>query len=101
MINIEEKVEKYQKNEDYREFVKLSWKILEWKFAYYHPTLIKDAKTRKKYMIPDTEYDQHEAAYRKLAEKLQEKPTASEMVDFDFDRPACQLVVRRLTGKNK
>lgn len=70
-----------------KRYVELGWKILEHKCRYYilhQPT------------ITDYEYDLLEKEYDALAGELGLPSTASDMVDFDKSRPACQRVLEKL-----
>ena len=72
-----------------KRFVELGWLLLEHKAHYYYfcnP------------QISDYEYDALEREYDTLAKELGEEPTASDMVDFDYERPACRAVLRKLRG---
>lgn len=76
-------------------FNRLSWFILENKFKYY---------CGAKYgiePIADEVYDKYEDRYKKLAQMLKLKPTASDMVGFDENRPSCRLVMEKLIGKKR
>lgn len=77
-----------------KEFIKLSWAVLEAKCIYYmmhgnHPK-----------SIEDYEYDLLEKRYEALAKELNLEPTASNMIDFDLSRPCCKLVYSKLLGGN-
>jgi hypothetical protein len=76
--------------------VSLSWLILEMKLAYYHPEKIHKSWLND-VVRPDKVYDALELEYINLCNKLGHKPTASDMVGFDFDRPSCRLVLERLS----
>lgn len=74
-----------------KEFIKLGWELLEHKYRYY----VLNSPT-----IGDTDFDKMEARYRKLAAELGEEPTAVDMVDFDWKRPACKAAAFRVHGLN-
>lgn len=87
-------------------FCRLGWMLIEWKLLYYredlvHPTWREDLR------VPDATYDKYEDQYKNLAKRLNKTPTATDMVDFDPDRAACRLVIKkfsrpkRKTGNNK
>lgn len=80
---------------EYERYIELSWKILEFKCAYYRPDLV-HGDSLPKYTVPDVVYDKLESEYKELCGKLGESPTASDMVGFDLDRPSCRLVVKKL-----
>lgn len=81
-----------------REFIALSWWILEQKALYYrghgdcgiHPSWMEH------HAVPDHIYDRKEKRYESLALILECEPTASEMVGFNENRPCCQLVLAKL-----
>ncbi len=79
---------------DLARFIKLGWEILEHKCKYY---------ILNKPTVTDYEYDIIEKEYDALADKLGLDKSASDMVDFDTKRPACQSVMRKLgvSGKRK
>jgi hypothetical protein len=76
-------------NKDRQRFIKLGWQLIEHKFRYY---------ILAKPTIPDAEFDSLEAKYRSLAEQLGEEPSASDMVDFDWNRPSCMNVALKVLG---
>jgi len=82
----------------YRRFNELSWAILGYKAAYYHPELL-SPKGLAKLTITDAEYDLLEEEYRALGAILQRPLTAVDMVGFDQNRPSCRLVLS-VHGKN-
>ena len=69
--------------------IKLAWDILRYKYWYY---------VESKPIISDYEYDQIEKEYERLCKAEGVPPTASDMVDFDWNRPACQLVAAKEQG---
>lgn len=73
-----------------KEFVKLSWWILEQKLLYYGYQNLKLPKP-----VSDNEYDLKEERYKELAVILGENPTASDMVGFDPDKPSSKLVLEK------
>lgn len=79
-----------QREELVQRHIALSWKILEAKYWYYYRS---DPK------IQDYEYDAMEKEYEALSGILGLDPTASNMVDFDEKRPACQSVMFKLGAK--
>lgn len=72
-------------------FNKLSWEILEHKFRYY------EGEKYKLKPIPDSEYDKLEQEYEELADELRKPASATQMIGFDYSRPACQVVFQNLT----
>jgi hypothetical protein len=73
-------------------FTALGWQILEHKCRYY--ILIAP-------IIDDYNYDMLEKEYDALANELNLPKSASDMVDFDMNRPSCQTVYHKLTYKPK
>lgn len=73
-------------------FLKLGWELLEHKCRYY--ILIQP-------IINDYAYDLLEKEYDSLALKLGRPQYVSDMVEFDMNRPSCQLVYKNLTWKPK
>lgn len=78
------------KIDDEKLFIKLGWKILEHKFRYY---------VLHSPSVQDHEYDRLEREYDALALKLGVTPTASDMVGWKADRPACILVAGKVRMK--
>ena len=76
-------------------FIELSWEILEHKFRYYYGAEFNLTP------IHDDQYDELEAEYKKLAEKLNLPPTVTDMVGFDETRGSCKLVKSQLISKKK
>lgn len=70
-------------------FVKLGWELIEHKFRYY---ILNNP------IIGDTDFDKMEHEYRDLAEELGEEPSASDMVDFNWNRPSCMRVALKILG---
>lgn len=81
-------------------FAVISWQLLEYKLAYYHPHLIHD-DWKKEVMVEDSVYDKLEDEYKQMCKDLNVEPTASAMVGFDFTRPSCKLVVFKLSNPKK
>jgi len=77
-----------EQSPDLKRFIELSWQILEHKYRYY--ILIKP-------IIGDYQYDMLEKEYEALADKLGLPKSASDMVDFDMNRPSCQSVAKKLS----
>ena len=69
--------------------VKLSWDILKYKYHYY----VNSAP-----IISDYEYDMIEKEYEALCKEFNVPPTATDMVDFNWNRPCCQIVAAREQG---
>lgn len=82
-----------------RQFVRLSWQILEYKFAYYHPKKLHPSWNHL--VIPDSSYDKKERLYYRLAKKLGRKPTAALAVGFPRDTPSGELVENKLSSKRR
>jgi hypothetical protein len=80
-------------------FVQISWKLLEYRLMYYHPDKVHPS-WHDDLVILDSNYDQLEAEYKRLADELGVAKTVSDMVDFDFSRPSCQVVMKKL-GKER
>jgi hypothetical protein len=76
----------------------MSWKLLEYKFAYYHPKLL-HSSWRNDMVISDAEYDALENHYRAKCEEEDIDPTVADMVGFNKDRPSCWLVCRKLMSE--
>ena len=77
--------------------VKLSWQLLEFKFAYYCPELLhKDWQHLK---VSDEVYDKLEDEYLMLSRQLRLPPTVIEMVGFDDDTPSGRLVFSKLSKR--
>lgn len=74
-----------------KRFIQLSWKIIEYKMAYYRPDLVHKDHMNK-LTVSDVEYDSLENEYKNLADKLGLPASAHEMVGFDLERPCCNLV---------
>jgi hypothetical protein len=81
---------------DEQRFVDLSWRILERKFAYYHPEQVHKS-WKMDVTVPDALYDAEEGEYRHLAAKLGRPASAADAVGFPMDRPSGKLVMKKLT----
>lgn len=82
-----------------KEFVQLSWWILEQKYIYYHGYNFDGAvhpSWIKHHAAEDHEYDEAERRYEFLADILGKNPTATDMVGFNKNRPCCELVMAKL-----
>jgi NAD-dependent DNA ligase len=77
---------------DKERLAQLSWQILEHKYRYY--ILLET-------IISDYEYDMLEKEYEALCVKLGVDATATNMVDFDMNRPACKAVMDKFGKKRK
>jgi NAD-dependent DNA ligase len=73
-----------------KRFIELSWIILEHKCRYYHFNAP---------IIKDYEYDMLEKEYDALATQLGKPQSASNMVDFKLDRPACRAVLDKIRNE--
>lgn len=97
------------------EFNALSWKIIEWKVAYYAGQHVH--KSRKAdYEIDDHTYDAHEQRYLTLCRELRQPNTlvhksypgfadidmSGAMMELDYSRPSvCLVIVKLQTPKRK
>jgi len=79
-----------EKEKYLKAYSKLSWMILHHKFRYYE-----GAKYNIK-PVPDNEYDTLENMYKKIAKKLNEKTTASDMVGFNNEKASCRMIANNL-----
>lgn len=91
------------------EHVTLSWKLIEWKVAYYLPEKV-HASRIDDYTIDDDVYDQHERHYLTLCRQLGKPNTIvhkghpgfddvsmrDAMMEVDVSRPSVQLVLKKL-----
>lgn len=95
------------------ELAALSWKLIEWKLAYYKPEAIHP--TRKKALtIDDDTYDAHERRYLWLVRQLglpntlvhkgypefPPMPYDNPMMEVDEERPSVQLVMKKMRTPN-
>lgn len=92
-----------------REHTALSWRLIEWKVAYYRPDLVHRSR-RKDYEISDDEYDAFEQRYLLLCRRLDKQNTLVHkaypgfksvgyrhaMIEVDLKRPSVQLVISKL-----
>jgi len=84
-------------NKKYKRFVELSWKILEYKFMYYHPDRV-DPKFHEALTISDFEYDKLESEYKSLCQELNKKSTATDMIGFPVSKgttPSTDIIVKK------
>lgn len=93
------------------EFVALSWRLIEWKVAYYKGDLVNPAR-RKDYEVSDDEYDAAEVRYLTLCRELMMPNTIVHkawpgfndvgyehaMMEVDESRPSVQLVISKLSS---
>lgn len=93
-----------------QEFIRLSWKLIEWKAAYYQPECVHPSRLSD-VTATDDEYDAAEVRYLTLCRKLDKtntvvhKPypgfedliTERAMVELDETRPSVQLAMRKLS----
>jgi hypothetical protein len=91
------------------ELAALSWKLIEWKVAYYKPEAIHSSRYGD-YDVSDEVYDAAEVRYLTLCRELnarntivhkgwpgfEDVGTADAMVEFDETRPSVQLVLAKL-----
>ena len=94
---------------DEQEHTALSWRLIEWKVAYYKPEKVHKTR-RKDYEVSDDEYDAAEVRYLTLCRKLKQPNTivhkgwpgfedldaAQAMMEVDETRPSVQLVMAKL-----
>lgn len=93
-------------------FAQLSWKLIEWKLAYYRPELLKP-DSLEKLTIPDDTYDAAELEYLELCDILgnpntlvhKEYPAfrhikGTPMMEVDLTRYSVQLVLAKHGSKN-
>lgn len=79
--------------------LRLGWKLLEYKCAYYRPDEIKEELWAERGLyITDEEYDALEREFAALTKQLNEIDQITTMVDFDVRRPACQWILTKLKG---
>lgn len=94
-----------------REHALLSWKIIEWKVAYYRPHLVHETRLQS-LVITDDEFEKHERRYLDLCRQLNKYNTVvhdgiaghypdvnSEhaMMEIEEDRPSVKLVLAKLS----
>ena len=82
------------------QFVQLSWRLLEYKLMYYNPDRV-HSSWNEALTIPDSDYDQLESQYKTLGNSLGLPLSVTEMVDFDFSRPSCKLVMKKLASQKE
>lgn len=82
---------KRPKSPDEKRFIKIGWELIEAKFRYY---VLDDP------LLSDAEYDRLEREYKELGVKLGIDTEALYMVDFDRNRPACQLAADKIQQRN-
>ncbi len=91
----------------------LSWKIIEWKIAYYYPHLIHPSRIAD-HTVSDDEYDKAEVRYLELCKQLGKRNTVVHkiypgyddyqyaMFEIDEKRYSVQLVIKKLSiNKNE
>lgn len=76
-------------SEKKQKMVKLSWDILKYKYHYY---------VNDKPIISDYDYDMIEKEYEALCKEFDVPPSATDMVGFNWNRRACQLVASKEQG---
>jgi hypothetical protein len=98
-------------SEDEQERTRLSWKIIEWKVAYYKPECVHPQR-RKDYEVTDDEYDAAEVRYLTLCRQLGHRNSvvhkkwpgfedldySNAMMEVDETRPSVQLVMAKLNS---
>ncbi len=95
-----------------KEYTPLTWKIIEWKVAYYRPDLVHRSRVND-YTISDDEYDKSEIRYLELTRLLgfrnylvhkgypgfEDLGIEYAMFEIDESRPSIQLVINKLCSK--
>lgn len=76
-------------------FEELSWRLLEHKLMYYNPEKV-HSSWHPLLTVEDSVYDSLENEYNELAEKQGACKSVTQMVDFDFSRPSCKMVMKKL-----
>lgn len=108
-------------NADQEEHTRLSWRLIEWKVAYYRPESVHFSR-RKDYEVSDDDYDAAEVRYLTLCRKLGLPNTLVHkgwpgfedmygthgtypggkpmrpMMEVDEDRPSVKLVMAKLSS---
>lgn len=91
------------------EFAALSWRLIEWKVAYYTPEAVHPSR-RGDFEVSDEVYDAAEVRYLTLCRALNRRNTIVHkgwpgfedvgtehaMMEVDAGRPSVQLVMRKL-----
>ncbi len=99
-------------SKDAREFNALSWRLIEWKVAYYLPERV-HVSWGEAFTVSDEEYDRAEVRYLTLCRKLQRPNTVVHkewpgfedislehaMTEVDETRPSVQLVITKLSNR--
>lgn len=96
---------------DAEEFIALSWKIIEWKVAYYMPEAVHPSR-RKDYEVSNETYDEAEVRYLSLCRSLGKhnsvvhkgwpgfedllEPPHDPMTEVDPERYSVRLVLAKL-----
>jgi len=94
-----------------KEHTYLTWRIIEWKVAYYMPEKVHPTWGTK-FEVADDIYDQSEIRYLELCRKLglpntlvhkgypgfEDVDHSRAMFEVDLTRPSVQLVMRRMSG---
>jgi hypothetical protein len=97
-----------------QEFIALSWRLIEWKVAYYKGDLVNPAR-RADYEVSDDEYDAAEVRYLTLCRKLNRRNTIVHkgwpgfedvgtehaMMEVDESRPSVRLVIAKLSSPKR
>jgi hypothetical protein len=101
---------KTRRGDEY-EHLTLTWKLIEWKVAYYKPEAIHSSRLGD-FEVSDEVYDAAELRYLTLCRKLGKRntivhkgwpgfqdllgPPNTPMMEVDTDRPSVQLVLAKL-----
>jgi hypothetical protein len=93
-----------------REHAALSWRLIEWKVAYYRPEYVHPTRMAS-VTVSDEQYDEAELRYLALCRELGQPNTVVHkaypgyedlvqewsMMEIDEARPSVQLVLRKLS----
>lgn len=94
------------RSEEEKEFAQLSWRMIEWRLAYYYPDLLK-SEYLTEFTIEDLEYDRHEQRYLELCRLTgsanyhvhKNCPADIEdrsVMEIDLERPSVKLVLSKI-----
>lgn len=97
-----------------REYIRLSWKLIEWKIAYYMPEKVHRSRI-KELTIEDDYYDHKERRYLTLCRRLgvvnsivhkrypgyRDVGTKHAMIEVDENRASVQLVLKKLRKRRQ
>lgn len=97
-----------------KEYILLSWQLIEWKIAYYLPEKVHKSRIEE-LTIEDDYYDHKERRYLTLCRRLglpntivhkryrgyRDVGTKHAMIEVDLKRPSVQLVLSKLSTRKK